>query len=45
MMGLILAKKDGHMMKFAFAYVDDVLCYSGSIKEHFELLREKKSKI
>jgi len=39
-MGLILAEKDGPLMKFALAYVDDVLCYSGSVEEHFLHLRE-----
>jgi len=31
LMGLILDKKDGSLMKFALAYVGDVLCYSGSV--------------
>jgi len=30
-MSLILAEKEGPLMKSALAYVDDVLCYSGSI--------------
>jgi len=38
-MGLILAEKDGPLMKFALAYVDDVFCYSASIEEHFLHLR------
>jgi len=40
LMGLILAEKYGPLMKFALAYVDDVLCYSGFTEEHFEHLRE-----
>jgi len=32
---LILAEKEGPLMKSAHAYVNDVLCYSGSIEKHF----------
>jgi len=39
-MSLILAKKEGPLMKSALPYVDDVLCYLMSIKEHFMHLRE-----
>jgi len=39
-MSLILAEKEGPLIKSAFANVDDVLCYFGSIEEHFEHLRE-----
>jgi len=35
-----LAEKNGPLMKSALAYVDDVLCYSGSVEEHFVDLRE-----
>jgi len=37
---LILAEKEGPLMKSVLAYVDNVLCYSGSGEEHFEHLRE-----
>jgi len=40
LIGLIFSEKDGQLMKFALAYVDDVLCYSGSIEEHFLQLGE-----
>jgi len=39
-MSLILAEKEGPLMKSAFAYVDDALCYSGSIEDHFTHLGE-----
>jgi len=37
---LILAEKDGPLMKSALAYVDDIMCYLGSIEEHLMHLRE-----
>jgi len=40
LMGIILSEKDGPLMKSALAYLDEVFCYSGSIEEHFEHLRE-----
>jgi len=39
-MSLNLAKKEGPLMKSALAYVDDVIYYSGSIKDHFTHLPE-----
>jgi len=39
-MSLILAEKEGPLMKSALAYVDDVLCYLGSVEEQFTHLRE-----
>jgi len=39
-MGIILSEKEGPLMKSALAYLDDVLCYSESVEEHFEHLRE-----
>jgi len=39
-MSLILEEKQGPLMKSALAYVDDVLCYLGSIEEHLTHLRE-----
>jgi len=35
-----LAEKEGPLMKSALAYVDNVLCYSRSIEEHFKHLRK-----
>jgi len=40
-MSLILAEKEGPLMKSALAYVDDVLCYLGSIEKHFTHLLKK----
>jgi len=39
-MSLILTEKEGPLIKSALAYLDDVLCYSGSIEEHFVHLRK-----
>jgi len=36
----ILAKNEGPLIKSTLVYVDNVLCYSGSIDEHFKHLRE-----
>jgi len=40
LMGLILSEKKGPLMKSALAYIDDVLCYSASVEEHFVHLWE-----
>jgi len=40
LMRFILAEKNALLMKFALAYVDDVLCYFGSVEEHFVHLGE-----
>jgi len=38
--GLILSEKDGPLMKSALAYINEILCYSESVEEHFEHLEE-----